>query len=69
MPRIVSDLVAPELTRMIRDDCIAQQHDAAFAVGKHQSHSAGGARICLSVCNVTFVGGLSVQKRPGRLLA
>ena len=45
MPGIVNDPVALEVSRMIRDDLVAQQHDDALGVRAHQNHSAGGSRV------------------------
>src|SRR6202167_823368 len=45
MPGVVNDPLALEVTRMIRNHFIAQQHDDAFGMGAHKNHSAGGARI------------------------
>src|SRR6202795_2090574 len=45
MPGVVNDPLALEVTRMIRDHFIAQQHDDAFGMGAHKNHPTGGARI------------------------
>lgn len=37
MPRIVDDLIAPELTRMIRDNPVFEQHDDTARICAHQN--------------------------------
>ncbi len=45
VPRIVDDLIAPEVARMVVHPLVVEKNHDALSMGSNQHHPAGGSRI------------------------